>query len=124
MAKTMVALFEDRSYARTALDDLVRHKIFTGRTHLEDYSSGSMADRLERLQNIGMPDIHAQAYCEGVLRGGGLLIADVDEQDIPEARAMLQRDGAINVQERILAWQQEGWRGVDVHAVPPVAKPV
>lgn len=111
MQKTIVALFHEKSAAEQARKDLIRTGLKNDGIQVEDSSSGDLNSRLHRLKNIGMPERHAEAYCEGLRRGGGLLIANVEDTNVAMARQILQRDGAINVDQKIREWEQSGWTG-------------
>jgi stress response protein YsnF len=122
MSKTIVALFNEKSEAEKARQDLIRTGLQQSGIRVEDYSSTDISSRFRNLKSIGVPERHAEAYCEGLRRGGGLLIASVDETSVPEARNVLQRDGAVNVDQRVAMWQQDGWDHFDAKSKPFTAE--
>ncbi len=111
MSKTIVALFDEKAAAEQARKDLIRTGLKNDGIQVEDSSTGDLNTRLHKLRNIGMPERHAEAYCEGLRRGGGLLIANVEDTNVAMARQILQREGAINVDQKIREWEQSGWTG-------------
>jgi uncharacterized protein (TIGR02271 family) len=122
MPKTIVALFNEKSEAERARQDLIKTGLQQTGIQVEDYSSSDISSRFSNLKSIGMPERHAEAYCEGLRRGGGLLIASVDDNTVTEARNILQRDGAVNVDQRMAMWQQNGWDRFDVNSKPFTAE--
>jgi len=117
MPKTIVALFNERASAETARQDLIRTGLKSDGINIED-STASLGNRFRSLKDVGMPERHAEAYCEGVRRGGNLLIARVDDNKVATAQEILQRDGAVNVDERMNQWRKTGWDHFDANARP------
>lgn len=118
MSKTIVALFNEKNEAERARQDLLRTGLQSDGIRVEEYSSGDIDSRFKNLKSIGMPERHAEAYCEGLRRGGGLLIANVEDTNVASARQILQQEGAVNVDQRIRMWEQDGWDGFDSKARP------
>lgn len=65
------------------------------------------------LIGLGMPDEHADAYAETVKRGGSMVTVHTDTSQVPAIEAVLNRDGAIDVQARSDAMRAHGWKGFD-----------
>jgi hypothetical protein len=59
----------------------------------------------------GVPEDEAPYYAEGIRRGGTLI--SVETSDTMRAKDIINRQGAINIHERIRVWQQGGWQGFD-----------
>lgn len=118
MSKTIVALFNEKLKAEKARKDMLRSGLSTNGIRVEDYDNADIPYRFDRLKSIGMPDRHAEAYCEGLRRGGGLLIANVEDDSVSEAREVLQRCGAVNVERRAEIWRVDGWKSFDINARP------
>ena len=57
----------------------------------------------------GSDDHHL--YAEGIRRGGTLLTAQVDDEQLDQAVEILDRHGSINLEEREISWRNDGWLG-------------
>jgi len=73
------------------------------------------------LIKTGLPEDEAQYYTEGVRRGGTLLVVDTDS-DAKAQRAVdiMDRYGAVDVNQRAQDWKQSGWK-YDANAKPYTA---
>jgi hypothetical protein len=69
------------------------------------------------LTEAGVSKEDADAYAEGVRRGGTLVTARVPDADRGRLDAILGKTG-VNLQDRRTAWRKSGW-----HAYDPAAKP-
>jgi uncharacterized protein (TIGR02271 family) len=57
-------------------------------------------------------DAHLSEYAEAVRRGGAVVKVDVeDEPKVDTARQVLQSAGAVNIDERVAEWREQGWSG-------------
>ncbi|HEY0866019.1 MAG TPA: YsnF/AvaK domain-containing protein [Fimbriimonas sp.] len=74
---------------------------------------------LGALIGMGIPKEHADVYAEGVRRGGTLVLVQTDT-DAEEARVrdLLDRDGAVDIEERGAAYRAEGFTAYDHTAKP------
>lgn len=61
------------------------------------------------LTDVGIDQTDADAYAEGVRRGGTLVTVRADEAQLKRATDILDVDGAVDLDERRSAWGQEGW---------------
>jgi uncharacterized protein (TIGR02271 family) len=81
------------------------------------------------LTDLGVPEEEAHYYAEGVRRGGVLIVVDADDQRAERAAEVMERAGAIDVDERAERWRQSGWARFDAAAGPyhaaerPAAEP-
>src|ERR1700761_3003633 len=64
------------------------------------------------LTQAGISNEDAEAYAEGVRRGGTLVSAKVADADRARLDAILNRS-AVNLQTRRAAWQNSGWKAYD-----------
>lgn len=69
------------------------------------------------LTESGLTKDDAEAYAEGVKRGGTLVSARVPDSDKGKLESILNRS-AVDVQTRRASWQKSGWKSFD-----PAAKP-
>jgi hypothetical protein len=74
---------------------------------------------LGALSDMGVPGHEAKYYEEAIRRGGTLLMVRADEGSVERAQAVLDRHGALDVEETALAWRSEGWNPNDPHSDAP-----
>lgn len=73
------------------------------------------------LKDHGVSEDEAEFYAEGVKRGGSLVtVYGVSDDRADEARKILDRAGAIDVEKLADEWRAGGWRG----KTPSSARPV
>ena len=68
-----------------------------------------------------MSEGDAQAYGEGVRRGGTLVTVRVDPAQAalaPTVAAILERHGAVDLDEKADAWRAEGWTASERNTGP------
>jgi hypothetical protein len=65
------------------------------------------------MTNAGVDEREAHLYAEGVRRGGALVAARVDGDDVVKARGILERYQPIDPVEREAAYRRSGWRSFD-----------
>lgn len=70
------------------------------------------------LVGAGIPEQDATFYAEGVRRGGALVMVNASDNMARQAYDILQRHGAVDVNERGTQWRQSGWTGFDANAEP------
>ena len=61
------------------------------------------------LTDAGIEHGDADAYAEGVRRGGTLVTVRADETQLARATQILDVDGAVDLDERRTAWGKDGW---------------
>ena len=78
-------------------------------------TGGAAGGLIGSLTQHGVKEDEANAYAEGVRRGGTLITARVSETDQARVEAILDRS-AVNIRERSLMWQRNGWTRFDPNA--------
>jgi hypothetical protein len=68
------------------------------------------------LIGLGVPREEADVYAEGVRRGGTLVTVSTDEENAGRAHSILDRDGAVDVEERAQYYRTEGFSSYDADA--------
>jgi hypothetical protein len=64
------------------------------------------------LTNLGVPEEEAHHYAEGLRRGGILVTVAADQAELADlAGAILQRHGAVDIDQRAAEWKKQGWKG-------------
>jgi hypothetical protein len=66
---------------------------------------------LGALTGAGLSEADAETYAEGVRRGGTLVTVRADEARADRITAILDENGAIDLDERAQGWRAEGWTG-------------
>ncbi len=106
MASTVVGLFESRSEAEAALNDLVGSGFSRGDIDLKAAGGGTGDDGLIReLEGEGVPAADARLYAEGVRAGDALEIAHTSDDRAAMAQDIMNRHGALDIHD---AFTQRG----------------
>lgn len=123
-SRTLTAFFDTREAARKASDDIVAMGI--PREHVQitegtDTTGAASAGRdakgfWEELKDMFLPDEDRYGYAEGLHRGGTLLSVRSDEANYTRVMDVLDRDGAIDMDQREADWRQSGWTGYQAGA--------
>lgn len=115
-ARTVTAFFDTSDHASTARADLIAAGIPDSAITLVS----SDADHFtvvpdqhkgfwESLGNFFMPDDDRRAYAEGLRRGGHAVSVEASGTLYDLAIDVLDRDGAVDLDERAVTWEREGW---------------
>ena len=112
MPKTVVGLFEDARAVDAAVDELEalgfpRQEVRTMNEPASFEATGVMsfprldfeADLSRELTRIGATIPEAEAYVEGLRRGGALVFATGADDDVEAAGVILNRRGAVEIEE-------------------------
>ncbi|MHB0876815.1 MAG: hypothetical protein ACYC5O_12325 [Anaerolineae bacterium] len=70
------------------------------------------------LIGAGIPEHEAQAYAEGVRRGGTLVSVNAPDADADRAATVMQRFNPVDIERRSDTWRGEGWERFDQYARP------
>ncbi len=121
-SRSVHALFDTRDHAETARRDLIAAGIhsaalsFVADDDRAEASTGG-ADRgsdggfWETMKELFMPEEDRYRFAEGVRRGGVTLSVRTDTANHDKVMEMLDRDGAVDRDEREEHWRTEGWTG-------------
>lgn len=117
--RMITGLFDTRTEADRAGQELARQLgLAPERLRLHEQAAGAGAapggeDRgiLGAIADLFIPQNDAATYAEGIRRGGVLLTAEVEEQDLDRAMDILERHEAVDLDEREANWRSEGWSG-------------
>jgi uncharacterized protein (TIGR02271 family) len=98
MAKTVIGLFDDPRQAQHIVQALVddgfrREDIRTLTSQQEGASVGALSTR-------GVPEAEAQAYAEGLRRGGAVVLVDTADERADRAVAIMERAPAVERETR------------------------
>jgi uncharacterized protein (TIGR02271 family) len=128
MKQTVVGVFDRYESARHAATLLEDSGFGPDAVHVTDATSEDAAlapehrDRgvmdsirsffAELFGSDGDADRDMSEYAEAVRRGGAVVKVDVeDEPKVDTARQVLQSAGAVNIDERVAEWREQGWSG-------------
>jgi uncharacterized protein (TIGR02271 family) len=114
MSQLITAMFKNRADAEIAKADLETElQLPSGavQLHAQDAAGATTASTqdtgiLAGLRNLFVPEEDRSAYASGIQRGGVLVSAEVEEALIDRAYDILDRDGAINLDEQQSEWSQ------------------
>jgi uncharacterized protein (TIGR02271 family) len=117
--RTVTALFDSRAEAEQAVQSLVSEAGVNRSSVKVEAGSGATAGAagtedkgfFASLRDLFIPDEDRHAYAEGVRRGGAMVSAQVDDAQIDTAMDVLERHGAVDLDEREASWKREGWTG-------------
>lgn len=63
------------------------------------------------LESVGVPHHDADAYEEGVRRGGALVVVSCVDEKVDTVIDIVDQEGVVDLEERRTAWASEGWTG-------------
>jgi uncharacterized protein (TIGR02271 family) len=114
MSQLITAMFKNRADAEIAKADLESElQLPAGavQLHAQDAAGATSTPTqdtgiLAGLRNLFVPEDDRSAYASGIQRGGVLVSAEVDEAHIDRAYDILDRDGAIDLDEQQSEWSQ------------------
>ena len=104
MTKTITAFFDNAAQAEQAAQDL---SVNVGGVRGEVYDT----KRSGELSALPIPGEDMATFNEGVRRGGAVLHAQVPDHQFDAAADVLERGGAVDIDEREAEWRREGWTG-------------
>src|SRR4051812_32173909 len=119
--RILTAMYDTRSAAEVARDRLVALGIPSDGITIRGTGAGTTATTaptadedkgfLASLADLFAPEEDRYTYAEGLRRGGYLLSARVPDGMQDRASDVLERSGAVDVDERAESWRQGGWTG-------------
>lgn len=81
-------------------------------------AGGAAGGLIGAMTRSGVSEEDANLYAEGVRRGGTLVTTRVEDNLVPEAEAVLKRQGWVDPAERRAAYREQGWTGFDEASRP------
>ncbi len=121
MTSIVVGLFEHRSDAEAALNDLINSNFDRAQVDLKEpyteNSQHSLASVRHELEGEGVPEGDAKLFEEGMRAGDALEIAHTDDDRAEEAREIMNRHGALDIHD---AFAQRG-SYLDAAPIAPIA---
>jgi uncharacterized membrane protein len=68
---------------------------------------------LGALVDLGIPEEHANAYAEGIRRGGTLVYANIDENQANQVVQIMNRFNPVDINQRSQHWRENKWSRFD-----------
>ena len=122
MSRTITALFDTRADAEAGRNRLIAAEVDADNVRIHDntgmdkagahvpsYSTAKEPGLWESIKNAFLPDDDRHVYEEGVRRGGFLLTADVESDEVDEAIEALEEANSVDIEDRAASWRSEGW---------------
>lgn len=119
--RTITAIFDTRTDAESAVQALLDEgftqnnvRLVEGNEQSDDTAARSTAHQgfFDKLADFFMPSEDRYSYAEGLSRGGYLVtVTGLDSTTYEQALDIVDREGAVNLDEREANWRSEGWQG-------------
>ncbi len=133
MSSTVVGLFDPPADAQAVAKELMKADLddakvtYTTEAHDDSAPSGlsglkgGLSSLPSTLVGMGVPDDHAHLYAEGVRRGGTLITADADDDEVSTVTNIMRRNHVIDIEKRSEVYRGEGFKQFDASAKPYAA---
>lgn len=118
-SRSLTAFFDTREAADRAIRDLESAGI--PRQHISRIDGGTSSASAttgqggtgfwDFLKDLFMPDEDRYGYAEGLRRGGYMVSVRAEEASYNRVLGILDRDGAVDMDQREASWRSEGWAG-------------
>ena len=105
MTKTVTSLFHSVRHAETAARRLEQAGV--PKHEIDIWSEPINLAPL--LEDGGVSRADAQAYVEGVLRGGTVVIVSCTDDQVARVVGILDHEGVLDLDEERASWRSEGW---------------
>lgn len=106
MAKTAVALYDTVNEAQQVVNELTSTGFSRNSIQMLNNNTNNTTTTLT---SAGLPRSDADAYVEGIRRGGHLVMITTEDDEIDTAVDIMDRFNSVNIQERADMWRGEGW---------------
>ena len=107
MTKTVTSLFHSEQHAANAAQRL--EQVGIPRNAIDIWSVP--INLAPVLQDAGVSRSDTQAYVEGVLRGGSVIIVSCADEEVGQVVTILEDEGVLDLDEQQASWRAEGWEG-------------
>ncbi|MGH8574605.1 MAG: hypothetical protein ACREX8_18835, partial [Gammaproteobacteria bacterium] len=64
---------------------------------------------LTAVEKLGVPKDKTGYYAEAVRRGGTLVLVRLEEKQVDDAMAIMERHHAVDIEKRAEKWRAGGW---------------
>lgn len=126
MSRTITALFDQRAEAEAVKAKLEASSVHADHVRVHDQSSAGFGENAGSthgepgmwgsVKNAFLPDEDRHTYEEGLRRGGFLLTADVDEDQVDDVVRLLEDADTVDIDDRSQQWKSSGWNSTPATA--------
>ena len=128
-SRSLTAFFDTKGAAQQAASDLEAAGVSRGDIAIVEgggtaTGTASVPEHegfLASLKDMFMPEEDRYSYAEGLRRGGYLVSVRTGQVDSDRVLDILDRDGAVDMDQRETTWRSEGWTGFGAPAVGTAA---
>ena len=117
MTRTIAGLLDSHRTADLVVEHLVqeygvpREQVRLYARDVADARSPQDSDQGLSLSDLGLPEEKARAYAEGLGRGGVLVAAQVEDDQVERVMAAYREYGAADLDAHVAEWRNEGSAG-------------
>ena len=124
-SRALTAFFDTKGAAQQAVSDIEAVGVSRGDISMVEGGTGTSVTVaasehegfLAALKDMFMPEEDRYSYAEGLRRGGYLVSVRTGQVDADRVLDILDRDGAVDMDERETSWRSEGWTGYQASSV-------
>ncbi len=128
-SRALTAFFDNKGAAQQAVSDIEAAGVPSGDISIVEGGAGAGGTAsapehegfLASIKDMLMPEEDRYSYAEGLRRGGYLVSVRTGQVDADRVLDILDRDGAVDMDERETSWRSEGWTGYQAPAVGTAA---
>ena len=115
-SRALTVLFDTKGAAQKAISDIEAAGVPRSDVTMVEGGAGTVPEAghegiLASLKDMFMPEEDRFSYAEGLRRGGYLVSVKTGRVDLERLLDILDRDGAIDMDQRETTWRNEGWAG-------------
>ncbi len=118
-SRALTAFFDTKGAAQQAVSDIEAAGVPRGDVTMVEGGAGTAGVAsasthegfLASLKDMLMPEEDRYSYAEGLRRGGTLVSVKAGRVDMARLLDILDRDGAVDMDQRETSWKGEGWTG-------------
>jgi uncharacterized protein (TIGR02271 family) len=129
-SRKIIAVFDSEGAAQAAADSLAEMGVSRERISIAGRDSERRVEGENarggfwaHVREMFMPDEDRATLEECVTRGGYVVSASVNDEEIDEAIARLERSGAVDLSAKEAEWRAAGWKGRAAEARPDTDAP-
>jgi len=112
-AKTAVSALEDAGISSSNISIVGRSGKTDESNAGEGAATGAAGGIIGSMTSAGVDENDAHIYAEGVRRGGTLVSARVEDDQVDIARSVIDDNAPVDLNTRRAMYREEGWQGFD-----------
>ena len=124
-SRALTAFFDTKGAAQQAVSDIEAAGVPRGDISMVEGGAGTSGTAsapehegfLAALKDMFMPEEDRYSYAEGLRRGGYLVSVRTGQVDADRVLDILDRDGAVDMDQRETSWRSDGWTGYQAPSV-------